>query len=309
MWRVSVQAPAAPRLWVWPGVWWPRPALSRRPQVGDAISFMVTRCDLNPIKIFNISTHCVHWHGAARGLTLSMKLNRYPGISWPAQPGTQGAAKVFAKIFDCPDAVTMLLSSLLPSVMTHYSWHLLLGWIDTHTKLFFSLSNFKSTFLWASEKKTIFCAENALSCVQSSDAILTRVSPYQVCRLQVPELSPVRRPGSRSRKGRGPGPQSPPGVCHWHHQVCQAGQRLHLQPHIKGHRQDHERQHQYSTVGLITITMSSDCFFIILLGLGKYGFMIRNFRFQLISFNDYGREINRNVRLEVWSHIQSFDLM
>ena len=48
--------------------------------------------------------------------------------------------------------------------------------------------------------------------------------------------------------------------------------------------------------------MSSDGFFIILLGLwavGKYGFMIRNFRFQLISFNDYGREINRNVRLEV----------
>ena len=35
-----------------------------------------------------------------------------------------------------------------------------------------------------------------------------------------------------------------------------------------------------------------------------------HFRFQLISFNDYGREINRNVRLEVWIYtIFNLDLM
>ena len=32
--------------------------------------------------------------------------------------------------------------------------------------------------------------------------------------------------------------------------------------------------------------------------LDRFKFIIRNFRFQLLSFNDYGREINRNVRLE-----------
>ena len=41
----------------------------------------------------------------------------------------------------------------------------------------------------------------------------------------------------------------------------------------------------------------------VLFWLDRFKFIIRNFRFQLLSFNDYGREINRNVRLEVRSPI------
>ena len=65
--------------------------------------------------------------------------------------------------------------------------------------------------------------------------------PVQVCGLQVPELPPVGRAGPGRGQGGGPGPQPAPRLRHRHHQVRQARQGLHLQPHHQGHGQDHER--------------------------------------------------------------------